>query len=186
MQKPERILGAIIAGGASRRFGSDKALALIHGRPMLSHVCDALRRHVTALVICGRAWPGELSIPDLRHDRLGPLAGLEAALDHAMRHNFHAVLTTPVDTLPLPENLLESLRGDSPAVYERQHVIGYWPARCRDALSAYLAAGRRDVAGWIGQSRARLVVEPDCLQNVNVPADLANPELQSILCRARD
>src|SRR3546814_6935480 len=38
-----KLLGALIAGGQSRRFGSDKALAVIEGKPLLNHVIDALR-----------------------------------------------------------------------------------------------------------------------------------------------
>ena len=53
-----RVLGAIIAGGQSRRFGSDKALAVIDGRPMIAHVTEALRPQVEMVAICGRDWPG--------------------------------------------------------------------------------------------------------------------------------
>jgi molybdopterin-guanine dinucleotide biosynthesis protein A len=50
-------LGAIIAGGKATRFGSDKAAALLNGRPLIEHVADGLREQVDALIVCGRAWP---------------------------------------------------------------------------------------------------------------------------------
>ena len=37
-----RVLGAILAGGQSRRFGSDKASASLDGKSLLDHVADAL------------------------------------------------------------------------------------------------------------------------------------------------
>jgi molybdopterin-guanine dinucleotide biosynthesis protein A len=77
-----------------------------------------------------------------------------------------------LDTLPLPENLVETLEGDGPATFETQHLIGYWPVSCRAALTAYLSAGRRSVAGWIDVSGARSVAEPDFMQNANVPAEM--------------
>ena len=48
------ILGAILAGGQARRFGSDKAQALWRGRRLIDHVADALGSQTTALVVCGR------------------------------------------------------------------------------------------------------------------------------------
>ena len=35
-------LGAVIAGGRSSRFGSDKAMALWQGRPLIDHAIDRL------------------------------------------------------------------------------------------------------------------------------------------------
>ena len=172
MSPANRILGAVIAGGASRRFGSDKALAPIDGRPMLAHVADALRPQVAALVVCGRDWPDECTLPDLREGGLGPLAGLEAALAHAARQGFDAVLAVPVDTLPLPDDLVERLRGNGPAVFEHQHLIGYWPASLAAMLGRYIEAGGRSVAAWNRHAHARIVEEPAAIGNINTPADL--------------
>ena len=174
-----RVLGAIIAGGASRRFGSDKALTLIDGRPMLVHVLDALRPQVAEIVICGRQWSHETSLIDLRPERIGPLGGLETALDYAVRNDFEAVLSVPVDTLPLPVDLVARLGGDGPATFDQQHLIGYWPSYCCDALKSYLFSGRRSVMGWIGEVGARTLVEPESIRNVNFPVDLA--ELPTIV-----
>jgi molybdenum cofactor guanylyltransferase len=167
-------LGAVIAGGASRRFGSDKAFALIEGRPMLTHVLDALRPQVAEVVVCGRQWPDEATLADLRPGHIGPLAGLEAALDYAARNDFEAVLSVPVDTLPLPADLLVRLRGDGPAAFDQQHLIGYWPSNCCDALQSYLSLGGRSMRGWIREVGARTIVEPQSTRNVNFPVDMAD------------
>jgi molybdopterin-guanine dinucleotide biosynthesis protein A len=60
------LLGAIFAGGASRRFGSDKALADIGGVALLERVAARLRPQCDALVVVGREWPGLESVADLR------------------------------------------------------------------------------------------------------------------------
>ena len=57
-----RVLGAILAGGRSSRFGSDKALALIDERPMLDHVSERLAVQCDGLVVIGRDWPGLRSV----------------------------------------------------------------------------------------------------------------------------
>ena len=103
-----KILGAIIAGGQARRFGSDKAAALVDGRALLDHVADGLRGQVDALVVVGRDWPGMESIADRPGPDQGPLGGICAALHHAQAHEFDAVLTAGCDTLPVPQ-LLPSL-----------------------------------------------------------------------------
>ena len=38
-----RILGAVLAGGASARFGSDKAMAQFAGKPLIEHQAVAFR-----------------------------------------------------------------------------------------------------------------------------------------------
>lgn len=48
------LLGAIIAGGMSRRFGSDRAMAQIDGIALLDHVHAALKAQVDDIVILFR------------------------------------------------------------------------------------------------------------------------------------
>lgn len=168
-----RCLGAIIAGGKSRRFGSDKALALVDGRPMLDHVADALAAQVDAMVICGRAWRGWPVLADYPVADFGPLGGLCAALDHARSGGYHAVLTAPVDVLPVPGDLLPLLAGETAAVFARQHLIGYWPVGYRDALVAHiLSGGGKAFRAWLDGTDTRRIEEPTPMRNVNRQEDL--------------
>ena len=76
-------LVAVLAGGSSSRMGRDKALVDADGLPMLQRVIAA-GQSVGDVVVVGRAPSDGLDgIPDLRVGKLGPLAGLEAALVHA-------------------------------------------------------------------------------------------------------
>lgn len=172
MTDRRRILGAVIAGGLSRRFGSDKALAMIGGHSMMAHVVAALRPQVDGLVVCGRAWPDTEALADLREGRIGPLAGLEAALHFAAEKGFDGVLSIPVDTLPLPFNLNALLVGNHPTVLRHQYLIGYWPIYCRSRLSHHIDSGGRSLRSWVEQSLARLVDEPFAITNINRPSDL--------------
>ena len=172
MADRRRILGAVIGGGQSLRFGSDKALALIDGQPMMAHVIAALRPQVDEIVICGRAWPGFESLADRRAPQSGPLAGLESALHHAAANGFDAVVSVPVDTLPLPGDLVERLEGNGPAIFEQQYLIGYWPVACLVDLEDQLASGAFGVRAWASRAGARLVSEPFAIANINRPADI--------------
>ncbi len=167
------ILGAVIAGGRSRRFGGDKALADIEGKPMIAHVVDMLAPQVDALVVCGRDWPGLARIEDRPVKGLGPLGGLNGALHHALARGDAGVLCVPLDVLPLPGDLPARLAGDGAAVFARQHAIGYWPARLAPLLDEMLAAGERRIEALIAAAGARRVEEPFAMRNINRLEDLA-------------
>ena len=87
------VLGAVLAGGRSSRFGSDKALALLNGRTLLDHAIAAISPHIGQVVVCGRAG----GLADRPQRDMGPLGGLNAALHHAVDHGFAGVLTTGCD-----------------------------------------------------------------------------------------
>jgi molybdopterin-guanine dinucleotide biosynthesis protein A len=171
MNHPPRILGAVLAGGASRRFGSDKALAPFGSAPMLDHVVTVLTPQVDELVICGRSWGNLRTLSDATAERIGPLAGLEAALCFASANGFDGVLTAPVDVVPLPHALSVRLTGRQPKVFENQWLIGWWPAPLHAALVEFLATGGRRWRAWIEHCGATPVAEPHPLHNINTRAD---------------
>ena len=47
----ERVAAIVLAGGRSSRFGRDKLVEPIAGRPMLDHVIDRLRPMVADIVV---------------------------------------------------------------------------------------------------------------------------------------
>ncbi len=171
MLEPSRVLGAVLAGGLSSRFGSDKALALVSNRRLIDGVIAALQPQVAAVVICGREWPDGLGLEDRPAAGMGPLGGLCAALLEAQRRGLDAVLCAPCDAIGLPVDLLARL-SPGPAIAAGQRSVGLWPAAYGQSLLARLAAGGdRSIRGWATACNAR---EVDCgvLGNVNRPADL--------------
>ncbi|WP_439532702.1 molybdenum cofactor guanylyltransferase [Polymorphobacter sp.] len=164
------ILGAILAGGQSRRFGSDKALAPLHGQPLISHAIRALHAETPNVVVCGRAWPGHVGLSD-RIPGAGPLAGLCAALEHAHSKGYSHVLIAPCDMAIFPPRLASAL-APAPAVAASQPTLGLWPAPLAPRLFAHLAAGHRSLMSWVEASGAR-TVHLGLLTNINTPADLA-------------
>ncbi len=167
----DRVLGAVLAGGQSRRFGSDKALALLAGRPLIAHVLDRLRPQVDALVVVGRDHSGETSLPDRPVPGLGPLGGLAASLAFAERHGFDLVLTSGCDLPDLPGDLRQRL-GAAPAVASGQPLLGLWPATLRARLDAHLASSPdRSLRGWTALVSAR-AVELGSFRNINFVSDL--------------
>ncbi|QUL37407.1 molybdenum cofactor guanylyltransferase [Erythrobacter sp. JK5] len=166
------ILGAILAGGQARRFGSDKAHALIDGVRLIDRVADALGSQTTALIVCGRDEPGFGCIPDLPAPGLGPLGGLNAALDFAETHGFTHVLTAGVDCPNLPADLAAQLAGEGAAIIEDQPVVGLWPVAIAADLVEFLAEGGRALYGFADRIEARRIAVEPPLINVNSPGDL--------------
>lgn len=162
-----RILGAVVAGGKSRRFGSDKALFPYHGVALIDYVINAIAQQTDAIVVCGREWPGVASLPDRPDKEIGPLAGLNAALHYGVEHGYDAVLSVPVDTYPLPPNLTDIL-GHAPAALRKQYLIGIWPSGFGKMLDEHLARGGRSVMSWIEACGCRLVEDQALrLHNLN-------------------
>lgn len=172
-----RILGAIIAGGQARRFGADKAAALLGGRSLLDHVADALRPQVEALIVVGRDWPGLDAVADRPPGALGPLAGLNAALHHARIRRLDGVLSAGCDTLPVPTDLAARLVGARPAYLEGHFLLGWWPTSLASLIEMHLGEDNdRSLRGWIARCSARAIPPPAALYNLNTPADLATYE----------
>jgi len=169
----ERRLGAIIAGGQSRRFGADKGAALLNGVALIDHVRAALRPQVDAMVIVGREWPGLRSIADEPAPQLGPLGGLNAALRYAVAQGYDEVLTTGCDTLPIPKQLVQCL-SVPPAVIAGHYLIGRWPVALSTRLTEHLARSTdRSMRGWLAGCGAAQMQAHETFYNLNTPADLA-------------
>jgi molybdenum cofactor guanylyltransferase len=166
------ILGAILAGGQARRFGSDKAQALYQGERLIDRVAAALLAQCDALVVCGRDEPGFACIPDWPEAGLGPLGGLAAALRHAEAQGFAFVLSAGVDVPDLPHDLAMSLGGEGAAIVESQPVVGLWPVADGLALETFLSGGGRSLYRFADAINARQIDLPAALMNVNYPGDL--------------
>lgn len=170
------LLGAVLAGGESRRFGSDKLAARLGEQTLLDHALAWLGSRSDAVVVCGRTVAGVTSLADRPAPGLGPLGGLAAALHHARSHGHDAVLSIPGDTPDLPKDLFDRLVAIGAPVFVRGcPVIGLWPATCADALIARLEAvpDDRSMRGWARTIDATALTLDAPIPNVNFPEDLA-------------
>ncbi len=96
---------AILAGGKSSRFGSNKAFAPFLGARIIDFVLDACKKSGTDIfIIANQKKYQNLGLPvypDI-HEGLGPLAGIHSALKHARSDR---VFVTACD-MPLLNNRL--------------------------------------------------------------------------------
>lgn len=180
----------ILAGGAGRRIGGDKAFVRLAGRPLFAHVLARLSPQVDALAInagpdprLANIAPGLEVLPDAAAG-IGPLAGVLAALDWGASRGAVQVLTVPVDTPFLPGDLVARLaRSDAPGAYARtpdgaQGTTALWPVAGRAALAAAVARGTRkvtDALHLVGAAPVEFAAAED-FANLNTAEDVARAE----------
>jgi molybdopterin-guanine dinucleotide biosynthesis protein A len=167
------ILGAVLAGGLSSRFGSDKALAEFRGQTLLAHAVDTLSGWCEHVIVVGRATAPAPTLPDWPRPGMGPLGGIAAALHHVRDEGYDFLLTCGVDSLALPDDLPDLL-APAPAFLEAQPIIGLWPASAVKAVEDILhSAGPHSLkrlAATIGARAVKSAADP---ANINTQADLA-------------
>lgn len=170
------ILGAVIAGGLSTRFGSDKALAALHGRPLIDHAVAALTAQTAEVIVCGRTHGDLRTVADVPAPHLGPLGGIAAALLEAQARGYSAVLTVPCDAVDLPDDLVGRLF-PYPAYVATMPVIGLWPAyAAADALAILNGTEKHSIKVFSARISARAVQLPRDPVNINTAADLERVE----------
>lgn len=170
-----RVLGAVLAGGQSRRFGSDKAMAELDGRPLIDHAAAALEPHVDTVAICGRTFAPYLALPDRPAPDLGPLGGLAAALRHAADHGFDMVLSIGCDVPALPTGLADALlAAGAPIAVRALPICGLWRASDAGRLDRHLAStDDRSMRNWLAACGGQWFDGDIPLANINTPDDLA-------------
>lgn len=179
------ITGVILAGGRSSRMGEDKGLIDINGQPLFEHIAQKLRPQVGDILIsCNRNseryGQNFQTVPDIKQDFSGPLAGMLAALSVSKTE---WVLFVPCDVPAFPDDLSETLSdglSGQEAAYardtEREH-----PTLCLlkrsliPALTAYLDNGDRKLMIFLHKIGAKSVFfgDPTAFSNLNTPEDVA-------------
>ena len=170
------ILGAVLAGGKSTRFGSDKALAKLGARTLIEHAIAGLQPCCDEVIVVGRSDAPVRTIPDWPRPDCGPLAGVAAALREASRGGFASVITSGVDSFDLPGDLV-SLLSPPPAFLDSQPVVGHWHADARTAAESILMSeGRHSMRAFAEMVCATSVKASSKPANINTPADLGAVE----------
>ncbi len=186
------VVGMVLAGGRSVRFGGEKAAALLSGRPLVMWAAQRLQSCCHPVAINAR--PGTESealanaaglpvLHDAAGDADGPLSGVKAGLIWAKGLGARALAVSPCDAPLLPDDLFRRLidaAQDGAAMAEtsegHQPLCAVWPVSALPALTEILANGAHP-ATWrtldgFGAARVRFD-PPEAFANLNTRADLA-------------
>lgn len=188
----QTLVGVVLAGGRSVRFGGEKAAALLDGTPLLLWAARRLARSCAAVAVNAR--PGTQAeslahaaglpvLHDAPGDAAGPLSGVKAGLVWARGRGATALAVSPCDAPLLPEDLftrLSAAAGPGAAMAETadgvQPLCAVWPVGALADLVRALAGGAhpptwRTLDG-IGAQRVRFS-DAAAFANLNTRADLA-------------
>ena len=168
------LTGILLVGGASRRFGSAKALAKWGDTTLAEHAWVLLGESCDERIAVGKRDRLELTFPvlDDGFEVRAPLAGLVAGL-RAAQHELAVVL--PVDVPLVTPALLRELaaRCRDAAVPQTGALPGAYRRRCLPVLERRLAAGELSLRGALDELDTVIVpVEPALLANVNTREEL--------------
>jgi molybdenum cofactor guanylyltransferase len=195
VSEPPRRSAVILAGGRSSRFGRDKLIEPVDGRPLLERAIEGVQTLATDVVVVA-APDAELAVPDgvrVVHDPVGfegPLAGLATGLGETTEE---IVVVVGGDMPTLVTAVLESMASglDDPAIAAvvlahdgrpRPLPMVVRRAAALGAARSSLEAGDRRLRALI-EALSTLVIPEDAwlrldpegatLRDIDTPADLA-------------
>ncbi|MFT4182411.1 MAG: molybdenum cofactor guanylyltransferase MobA [Rhizobium sp.] len=199
---PTAIPPFLLAGGRSSRMGVNKALVPLGGQRLLMRVAERIGQQLKVPVALNADadfpnMDGLPLVPDTLPGKLGPLAGVLAALRQATAHHPLAthIVTVPIDSpffpLDLAARLADAVENrDEIAIAAslgRDHpVFGLWPISLADDLESWILTDeKRRVRDFLARHTVQTVDFPvidtplgalDPFFNINTPGELAAAE----------
>jgi len=179
----------ILAGGASRRMGSDKLALRYGGETLLESAVRRFEGHFDSVYLSladASKYPGigALRVTDL-FPSCGPIGGLHAALETAEGEGVFLVAADMPFSDPLAALRVIELCGDhdacvmTDAAGRPEPLFGYYKKAIGPVVEGQIAGGRYKIAGFFPKIRLRMVKPAELgalwsgelLMNVNRPED---------------
>ncbi|MGV0653061.1 molybdenum cofactor guanylyltransferase [Mycolicibacterium thermoresistibile] len=181
------LAAVVLAGGASRRMGRDKATLVYDGSTLVEGTVNAVAARCSPVFVVaapGQALP-ELDAEVLRDELrgVGPLLatgrGLRAAAEAGRELAFVCAVDMPfltpevIDTLAGPAARIPGVEIVLPWDGREQYLAGIYRTALADRITGLIEAGERSMKALITRSDTQQIVLPAqrALTNVNTPAE---------------
>ena len=189
------ILGVILAGGKSSRFGSNKADAHLGDKTLLEHTISKIENNFLEVLIVSNKESIKINkknvflVKDFIKGQLGPLIGILSAMKWIEQNNkkYKWIATFPCDTPFFDDSIIEKLKNCSisndhllfflNSRKKRHNIFGLWSLKLIDILEEDIRSNNfRKVELWadkIGVQKIEVNTEGfDKFLNINTLGDL--------------
>ena len=179
----DKVTGIILAGGKSSRFGSNKALAVLHGKALISYSLEALQPLCDQMIISTSdpdlAKFGYPVIPD-NFLQAGPLSGLEACMKAFPSEKYLVTgCDTPFAGTQIFQQLLEAVSDHDAAVMttsdgRAEPLIACYSNKVYHLILKLLEEGQYKAGQLLQHIDCKYLLpeNQDSLYNINTLADM--------------
>ena len=168
------ILGAILAGGQSKRMGKDKLFLELNNKKLIEHTLDKVKKYLKKIIIITNQdnkffFENNLTtVKDCVEGQLGPLVGILTAMKWAKENSSKCswIATFPCDTPFFPESIIKNFIEESEkkeslilcaSSHGRKHnIFGLWSLDLYDRLKDDLINKKvRKVQDWTEKNKIK-------------------------------
>ena len=188
------ILGIILAGGKSSRFGEDKSIAKLGDKTLLDHTINKIENEFTEILLISNNKEFNFKnnkihvVEDCIEGQLGPLVGILTAMKWVIKNkkNYKWIASFPCDTPFFDIKLISELKikvkeTSKKLIFlnsnkKRHNIFGLWSVDLIETLEEDIKNGFRKVELWadkIGYENININEEKfDRFLNINTKKDL--------------
>ena len=186
------ILGTVLAGGKSQRFGEDKSQVKLNNKLLIDYILSEITNEFKEILIVSNNQIkfknyGNISlIKDFKKDQ-GPLGGVLSAMKWAKEKNnkYKWISTFPVDTpffkKEILKQFLSKINSEESKLFfiksnnTRHNIFGIWSIDLMKKLEDDLNDGQRKVEVWANSVGVKVInmefINNDPLFNINTKED---------------
>ena len=187
------IIGVILAGGKSSRFGSDKSLIKLGNKTLIEHALSKIEKDFNEILIVSNQHEFQILkknifvINDYIDGQLGPLVGILSAMKWVKQNkrNYKWIASFPCDTPFFDTKIISELKkaskNSSKKLFflksgeKRHNIFGLWSIELINILEKDIKNNYRKVEFWadkIGFENIIINVDKfDSFLNINTKED---------------
>jgi molybdopterin-guanine dinucleotide biosynthesis protein A len=188
-----KILGVVLAGGKSLRFGEDKSQVKLNNKSLIDHILSEILTEFKELLIVSNNSiefnkSEKISIISDFKNNLGPLGGVLTAMKWIKDNNkdYQWISTFPTDTPFFKNQILKDFHDKInlkkgklffiKSNNTRHNIFGLWSIDLADKLKKDLENGDRKVEDWANKVGVNIIdmqfEKNDPFFNINTKEDL--------------
>ena len=188
-----KILGVVLAGGKSLRFGEDKSQVKLNNKSLIDHILSEILTEFKELLIVSNNSikfnkSEKISIIGDFKNNLGPLGGVLTAMKWIKDNNkdYQWISTFPTDTPFFKKKILKDFHDKInlkngklffiKSNNTRHNIFGLWSIDLADKLEKDLENGDRKVEDWANKIGVNIIdmqfEKNDPFFNINTKEDL--------------